>query len=266
MAWIESHQSLLTHRKTSRAVARLRVDRHKFLGHLHCLWYWGLDNADQDGVLGETFPEEIAEAAGWPMKRAGEFVQALVAARFLDDVDGKLSFHNWARYTWRFYDGVAKRRNASESGAFGNHKRWHVDRGIIAPDCEFCIAPDTAPDSGSSSPRLASDIATSPTPPHLTEPTDPNRPILATVRTRQERTTALRDALQFSPDEWRELIDGNPGVNVNARWLEWISWILDEEEEGREKRPKNKIEAFKGFLKKQHRVSEKAGEYSVASK
>ena len=146
MAWIESHQSLIKHRKTIRAASLLKCDRYKLIGHLHALWYWGLDNADKDGVLGDVFDEELADAAGWPERKAREFVAALAEVRFLDKTATGYAFHHWPVYTWRYYQAFDKAEEASVSGTFGNHVRWHVDRSIVAPDCPFCIAPDIAPD------------------------------------------------------------------------------------------------------------------------
>src|SRR5690606_32242764 len=80
MAWIESHQSLLKHRKLFGALRILTrdqrstagrpavgtpVDRFKLIGHLHALWWWGLDNADIDGNLGDVDAYQIAAAAEW---------------------------------------------------------------------------------------------------------------------------------------------------------------------------------------------------------
>ena len=98
MAWIESHQSLLTHRKTIRAATLLKVNRYQLIGHLHALWWWALDNAP-DGVLAELTAEEIAEATGWPTKRGAELVQALVEAGFIDVEPARL--HDWMDYAGR---------------------------------------------------------------------------------------------------------------------------------------------------------------------
>lgn len=104
MAWIESHQSLSRHRKTLALVASLKADRHKILGHLHELWWWGLDNADVDGRLGHTSHVVIAEAAGWPVKQADTFVGALVAAGFMEDNDNGLVLHDWEDYAGKLID------------------------------------------------------------------------------------------------------------------------------------------------------------------
>lgn len=119
MAWIESHQSLLTHRKTLRAAALLRIDRHKLIGHLHALWWWGLDNATNNGHLGSVLDEEIAEAAGWPVRRAEQFVSVLVEAGFLDRDGVKLGLHDWWEYAGKLNAKRAKDR-ARKAEVAGN--------------------------------------------------------------------------------------------------------------------------------------------------
>jgi hypothetical protein len=98
MAWIQSHQALSRHKKTLALAAYLRTDRYKVLGHLHELWWWGIDNADTNGQIGAVPAEVIAEAAGWPVKDAERFVESLVSAGFMDRTDDQLSLHNWFEY------------------------------------------------------------------------------------------------------------------------------------------------------------------------
>lgn len=98
MAWIESHQSLAKHRKLLRLSGILRVDRVTMIGHLHLLWWWGMDNADIDGSLGDVTPYELAEAAEW-RGDPQEFASALVEAGFVDlDDDGGYVLHDWYDY------------------------------------------------------------------------------------------------------------------------------------------------------------------------
>ena len=40
-------------------------------------------------------------------------------------------FHEW-------FEHQPESRRASDDGAYGNHVRWHVSRGIVAPDCDLC--------------------------------------------------------------------------------------------------------------------------------
>jgi hypothetical protein len=102
LAWIESHQSLSRHRKTLRAVTLLRIDKHKFLGHLHELWWWALDNVGLDGNLGDLTTEEIEAGAEWDGE-TGALCQTLQAAGFIDGGDGR-TLHDWYDYAGKLLD------------------------------------------------------------------------------------------------------------------------------------------------------------------
>ena len=117
MSWIESHQALLTHRKTLRAAAKLGVSKYLLIGHLHSLWWWGLDNAKDNGDLGEMMDQEIAEAAGWPNKKAASFVQALAEVNFLDVSSTGYALHNWWRYAGKLNAKRAKDRERKTEGS-----------------------------------------------------------------------------------------------------------------------------------------------------
>lgn len=111
MAWIESHQSLLTHRKTGRLARALGIPKVHAVGHLHAFWWWCLDNA-ADGQLIDSIPAEVADAACWEGD-AELFMQAMVLAGFIDpDSDGVLHVHDWMDYAGRLVqkrDANAKR-------------------------------------------------------------------------------------------------------------------------------------------------------------
>lgn len=268
MAWIESHQSLLTHRKTLRATAALKVSRHLLLGHLHALWWWGLDNADADGFLGQVESAELAEAAGFSVRKSDLFLEGLIGSGFMDRTKRGIFFHNWKKYTWRFYENKGKREDASASGAYGNHKRWHLDRGEVHPECTFCteveskshrgsdsprIAPDIAPDSGSESPpnRETHRTQSLPSlPPHSPTilPTDPSN--LAT-----EPRPLREHPLNLTPAEWSSITPKYPGLNLQSIWKDWVLWVEEDEEK---RRPKNKVAAYEGFVKNRHQKSSAA--------
>ena len=97
MAWIELHQTLPSHRKTLRLMSRLRLRRSQVVGHLTLLWLWALDNA-KDGALDGVSERELAQVADFNPKRAGELVDALVDAGFLDRAGEKLRIHDWEDY------------------------------------------------------------------------------------------------------------------------------------------------------------------------
>jgi len=123
MAWIESHQSLSRHRKTLEAVALLHVDRHKFIGHLHELWWWGIDNASPGGQLGRVPPSALADAAGWPLKDAERFVDALVSSGFIERTEDGYVLHDWFDYSGKLSAMRAKNRTRMAAARAAREQR-----------------------------------------------------------------------------------------------------------------------------------------------
>jgi hypothetical protein len=249
MAWIESHQTLLKHPKTLLLVGQLATDKYKVIGHLHAMWWWALDLADAEGNLPPgTSDAAIADGAGWPIEQAKAFVKALRSAGFLEKKGYVL--HDWPDYAGYYYGG---RRNASEKGVAGNHQRWHVNRGIVDSNCEFCRGesdsdpnrPAIPPDSDTESDRNPKGNRGES---HLTlpPPLPTNLTNLPTGSTATDRT-ALTTKMPFTPDQILQLQRGHPGVNTNSRWREFVNWVNEEEEK---RRPKDLFFAFDGWLKK----------------
>lgn len=123
MAWIESHQSIGQHPKTRRAARRLGVSIPAMVGHLHLLWHWALDYA-QDGDISPYEHADIADAAMWE----GEpetFVSALIdagpgqSAGFLAyDEEERLVIHDWWEYAGKLIvkrQADAERKRAARS-------------------------------------------------------------------------------------------------------------------------------------------------------
>ena len=108
MAWIESHQELWRHPKTKKLARLLAVSVPTAIGHLHGIWYWALDFA-QDGDLRRYDPEEIADAALWEGEPV-RFIEALVAAGYLDQTDNGLTIHDWYDYAGRLIEQREARR------------------------------------------------------------------------------------------------------------------------------------------------------------
>lgn len=109
MAWIESHQELGRHPKTRRAARLLKTSVPGIIGHLHLLWHWCLDYA-QDGDLTRIDPMDIADALMWDGE-PDTLIDGLAQAGFLDR-DGKtLTVHDWYLYGGRL---IEKRRIDAE--------------------------------------------------------------------------------------------------------------------------------------------------------
>lgn len=127
MAWIESHQTLKDHPKTRRLARYLKISVPAAIGHLHCLWWWALDYA-QDGDLSKYEPADIADAAMWEGD-AEEFVAALVKAGFLDQDNEDLRIHDWDEYTGRLIAEIEtkKKRKCEWMRKYRAEKRARVE-------------------------------------------------------------------------------------------------------------------------------------------
>lgn len=109
MAWLESHQTLGAHPKTRKLAHLLGISRAATIGHLHYLWWWAMDYA-QDGDLSRFEPLDIAIGAEWEGD-ADAFVEALVRAGFVDADDRVLIIHDWWEYGGKL---IEKRRTDAE--------------------------------------------------------------------------------------------------------------------------------------------------------
>ena len=132
--WFRVDDKLHDHRKARRAGKAA-------MGIWVLAGSWSMDNLT-DGFV----PDDV-------LLRWGTRADAsrLVAAGlwFVDEFEGEQGwrFHDWARFQPSAAVTAATKAKEAEAGIRGNHKRWHVDRGISDPDCEYCYrVPDREPD------------------------------------------------------------------------------------------------------------------------
>lgn len=116
MAWIESHQEVGRHPKTKKLARRLGVSLPAAVGHLHYLWWWALDFA-QDGTLDKYDNDDIAEAMEWNGD-GDELMEALQEAGFIDRTEyGGLMIHDWGIYAGKLIERRAKDRDRKRKAA-----------------------------------------------------------------------------------------------------------------------------------------------------
>ena len=102
MAWIESHQELARHPKTKKLARLLGVTLPTAIGHLHLLWWWAMDYA-QDGDLSKYDEYDIADACSWEGE-ARRLLNSLIESEFIDETDGGLVIHDWHEYAGRLIE------------------------------------------------------------------------------------------------------------------------------------------------------------------
>lgn len=119
MAWIESHQGLANHPKTKRLVRRLDISVPLAIGHLHCLWWWALDFA-QDGEITQYDAFDIADACQW-RGQAEHMHDALIEAGFIDLSDERKFLHDWYDYAGKLIE-IRRKDAERKRNSRGNPK------------------------------------------------------------------------------------------------------------------------------------------------
>ena len=140
--WMKIDDGLHAHRKT-RAVTKSHADKNRDASPMG-LWVLAGSWAAQNGTDGWVPEDELDRwDDDWPtltrrLVRAGYWWPA--------DRDGEAGygFNDWLDYN-------PESEAASRSGSFGNHVRWHANRGQVDPECEHCPTepnhPDLPPDA-----------------------------------------------------------------------------------------------------------------------
>ncbi len=115
MAWIESHQEVGRHPKTKKLARLLGVSLPAAVGHLHYLWWWALDFA-QDGTLEKFDGYDLADAMQWDGD-PDQLVDALINSGYIDDTDDGLMIHDWGEYAGKLLERRAKDRARKRAAA-----------------------------------------------------------------------------------------------------------------------------------------------------
>jgi hypothetical protein len=117
MAWVESHQEIGRHPKTKRAARLAGVSVPTMIGHLHLVWHWALDFA-QDGDLSGFDPWQLEDAALWDGAE-GVLYGALQGAGFIDTDGDRHVIHDWHDYAGK----LIERRKADAERKRGSSGR-----------------------------------------------------------------------------------------------------------------------------------------------
>lgn len=67
-----------------------------------------------------------------------KMVAALVKVNLWERADDGYQFHDWAHWNPSAADAALLKTERSEASQFGNHKRWHVAKGVHNPECKHC--------------------------------------------------------------------------------------------------------------------------------
>lgn len=147
MDWIKSYKKLEKSGKMLFIAQKLSINRYQAIGHLHSLWWWASENAE-DGDI-SRFPKHIiASVSGWNehlrekaeeitlWKRlldddtlppipldAEKFFDVLVECGFVDETKQGRFIHNWNEHYGEFFEEKAKIKKRREMDR-ERLKRW----------------------------------------------------------------------------------------------------------------------------------------------
>ena len=233
MAWIESHQTLQRHPKTTRAALMLKISRVEMIGHLHCLWWWALDFSTPDGCLGRDIsPEMLANAAEFPEKKAEIFLNALKncgagKAGFIEEIDGMLYLHNWNDYAGKL---IEQRNLSTKQRSLGGKHRMEK----LSPE-ERKLLSQQANNARWSSQLTSEDIPA----------TVPNHTVPNTNKEINKENVTSDDAKRLSELLKTLILQNNPIAKVPEdinKWAKDIDLMIN-----KEKRPPDAIESVIRF-------------------
>lgn len=88
-----------------------------------------------DHRQGGAVPDHVLPSLS---RGASELADELVAAGLWRRVRGGYQFHDWDDKNPTKEEAIAQSDKRSSGGSLGNHRRWHVDRGVTSPDCPYC--------------------------------------------------------------------------------------------------------------------------------
>lgn len=92
-----------------------------------------------DGVVPANH-EDLAAALGIRATVARKAVGPLLDRGCLQEKESSLVVPNWDEHNPTAEDIDAHAATRSQAAVAGNHRRWHVDRGVFVPDeCDLCL-------------------------------------------------------------------------------------------------------------------------------
>lgn len=133
MAWLESHQELGNHPKVAKLARLLGISRPAAVGHLHYFWWWALDYA-RNGDVTRYDALQIVTGSLWDGDET-LFVDAMLAAGFLERDGDRLLIHDWDEYGGKTVSRMSS--NAARQRAF--RERHKADEPVTPRNADVTV-------------------------------------------------------------------------------------------------------------------------------
>lgn len=117
MAWISVYEEVDS-KKLRKLYQAVGCSKFEALGILNFLWFWGMKNADETGLIEDVELDDIARylygcGAGSSLDM-NAVAEALVETRWIDKVDGGFVLHDWDIWQENWYKYIKNREAATE--------------------------------------------------------------------------------------------------------------------------------------------------------
>ena len=116
MAWISVDQAFLGG-KLRKLYKSIGCSQNEAIGILISLWLWGIDNADDSGLIMSAGKDDVAEAlkSGLSLKfDAGAVVELLIKNGWIDEIGEELYLHDWSDWRGEYNRSVKEKRKHVE--------------------------------------------------------------------------------------------------------------------------------------------------------
>lgn len=87
-------------------------------------------------------PEDLAAVLGLRASIVRKAIRPLIERQALLEYEDQLILRDWAEHNPTAAEVEQHTQIKSGAGSYGNHVRWHVQRGLVDPDCTWCQSPN----------------------------------------------------------------------------------------------------------------------------
>lgn len=127
-SYITVHDDMMNHPK---------IEGLSDAAKVHLVRLWGYCNKFRtDGMVTQAKLQERGKKVFTELTAGDE-------PMFEAQPDGRYYAHDYLNHQWSKKEIEEQAAVKQSSGNFGSHKRWHVARGIIDPDCGHCTKAKT---------------------------------------------------------------------------------------------------------------------------
>jgi hypothetical protein len=209
MVWFKVDDKFPRHRKV-RAVRRSHPDKRRDVAPLGL---WALAGAESDnGFIAAEILEEWDDDAH---ELAERLVDAGLWHPATRDGEPGYEFHDW---------GDQNPADPSTSGTFGNHIKWHKNRGEIKDDCPHCEADSRRANRGDDRGDIGGESLPSrpgPSRPVPNRDADASRADAASVAAKPSVKRATQRPDDFAPSQTHIDLAAELGIDLRAEWQQF---------------------------------------------